>query len=276
MHRASATWPRPPSLAALAAAALAVARPPPAAHPLGNFTVNQYTRIEVARTACGCAYVLDLAEIPTFQERQPRRRRRRRAHRAGRDARVSATGSSARSCRRIWQLTADGRPVAARVDDRRAARSRGPGRAADDAAGPRFRAAGSRSAPRRDAIDFRTTTRPTASAGARCSSRAATASRCCSTDAATATARTALTRLPEDLLQSPPDVRSATTVARARLRRPRRAGDPGARRLAPATARASAKDDGGFASLIEASGERRCSARASRSGWRSCSAWSTR
>ena len=41
-----------------------------AAHPLGNFTVNQYTRIEVADKGLRLVYVLDMAEIPAFQERQ--------------------------------------------------------------------------------------------------------------------------------------------------------------------------------------------------------------
>ncbi len=38
------------------------------AHPLGNFTVNRYSRIEVAPTELRLRYVLDLAEIPTLQE----------------------------------------------------------------------------------------------------------------------------------------------------------------------------------------------------------------
>lgn len=38
------------------------------AHPLGNFTVNRYSRIEVAPTELHLRYVLDLAEIPTLQE----------------------------------------------------------------------------------------------------------------------------------------------------------------------------------------------------------------
>jgi nickel/cobalt transporter (NicO) family protein len=40
------------------------------AHPLGNFTVNQYTRIEVTSDNLRLVYVLDMAEIPAFQERQ--------------------------------------------------------------------------------------------------------------------------------------------------------------------------------------------------------------
>jgi len=38
-----------------------------AAHPLGNFSVNHYTRIEVAPKQVQLFYVVDLAEIPTFQ-----------------------------------------------------------------------------------------------------------------------------------------------------------------------------------------------------------------
>ena len=39
-----------------------------AAHPLGNFTVNHYSRIEISPERVGVVYVLDMAEIPTFQE----------------------------------------------------------------------------------------------------------------------------------------------------------------------------------------------------------------
>ena len=37
------------------------------AHPLGNFTINRFSRIEVSGQRIYVAYVLDLAEIPTFQ-----------------------------------------------------------------------------------------------------------------------------------------------------------------------------------------------------------------
>ncbi|HTX38548.1 MAG TPA: hypothetical protein VME43_26155 [Bryobacteraceae bacterium] len=37
------------------------------AHPMGNFSVSHYSRIEVARDGARIRYVLDLAEIPTFQ-----------------------------------------------------------------------------------------------------------------------------------------------------------------------------------------------------------------
>jgi nickel/cobalt exporter len=39
------------------------------AHPLGNFTVNHYSRIEPAGDRIRVVYVLDMAEIPTFQEK---------------------------------------------------------------------------------------------------------------------------------------------------------------------------------------------------------------
>lgn len=39
------------------------------AHPLGNFTINRYSRIELSPDTIALRYVLDMAEIPTFQER---------------------------------------------------------------------------------------------------------------------------------------------------------------------------------------------------------------
>ena len=38
-----------------------------AAHPLGNFSVNQYSRLEVEKSRIRIRQVLDMAEIPTFQ-----------------------------------------------------------------------------------------------------------------------------------------------------------------------------------------------------------------
>ncbi len=40
------------------------------AHPLGNFTTNHFTRIEVGADQIRLHYVIDMAEIPTFQELQ--------------------------------------------------------------------------------------------------------------------------------------------------------------------------------------------------------------
>ena len=52
-------------LAALAALAGAAA-----AHPLGNFTVNRFARIAIGASAIRLRYVVDMAEIPAFQELQ--------------------------------------------------------------------------------------------------------------------------------------------------------------------------------------------------------------
>ena len=40
------------------------------AHPLGNFTVNRYSRVELAGRQVDVLYVLDMAEIPTYRERR--------------------------------------------------------------------------------------------------------------------------------------------------------------------------------------------------------------
>jgi ABC-type nickel/cobalt efflux system permease component RcnA len=98
--------------AALAAVAIAVAcgllgRPGGAhAHPLGNFTVNHYAGIEVAGSRVYVRFVLDLAEIPTYQE----------------GGRVRAPGYAARLAREL-ELRVDGRrarlvPIAGRTSSR--------------------------------------------------------------------------------------------------------------------------------------------------------------
>src|SRR5262245_11620069 len=51
------------------AVALAAARPVDA-HPLGNFTINHFAAITVAPSEIRLDVVIDMAEIPTFQERQ--------------------------------------------------------------------------------------------------------------------------------------------------------------------------------------------------------------
>src|SRR5262245_37891029 len=39
------------------------------AHPLGNFTVNRYSRLELDAKQVHLVYIIDMAEIPTHQER---------------------------------------------------------------------------------------------------------------------------------------------------------------------------------------------------------------
>jgi ABC-type nickel/cobalt efflux system permease component RcnA len=76
---------------------LALAAPAAAgAHPLGNFTVNRFARVEVAGERLYARYVLDMAEIPAYEARQ-----------RGVDARVY----SARIARGL-HVTLDGRRVA--------------------------------------------------------------------------------------------------------------------------------------------------------------------
>ncbi len=38
------------------------------AHPMGNFSINHYAGLELTETEIRLRYILDLAEIPTFQE----------------------------------------------------------------------------------------------------------------------------------------------------------------------------------------------------------------
>src|SRR5438552_9701545 len=58
-------------LAVLLVVAAALLAPAAAsAHPLGNFTINRFSRIEVSGHRIYVRYVLDMAEIPTFQAKQ--------------------------------------------------------------------------------------------------------------------------------------------------------------------------------------------------------------
>jgi ABC-type nickel/cobalt efflux system permease component RcnA len=77
------------------------------AHPLGNFTVNHYSGIEVAGNEVRIHYVLDLAEIPAFQERQ-----RMQDSRAYLDAKVAGIAQN-------LSLTVDGTGRHLRTVDRR-------------------------------------------------------------------------------------------------------------------------------------------------------------
>ena len=63
----------------IALLAWAVLPRPAGAHPLGNFTINHYTALTVGAKAVAVRYILDMAEIPTFQgaARHPARRQHR-------------------------------------------------------------------------------------------------------------------------------------------------------------------------------------------------------
>ena len=58
------------AVAFLALAALLATPAIASAHPLGNFTINHYTRVQPSGDRVYVLYVLDMAEIPTFRERQ--------------------------------------------------------------------------------------------------------------------------------------------------------------------------------------------------------------
>ena len=57
----------------LAAVGPFVGPPPVAAHPMGNFSISHYAGIRIERDGIRLRYLLDLAEIPTFQEIQETR-----------------------------------------------------------------------------------------------------------------------------------------------------------------------------------------------------------
>ena len=56
-------------LATLVVAVLAVGQAAASAHPLGNFSINHLVTVRVSARSVDLHYILDQAEIPTFQER---------------------------------------------------------------------------------------------------------------------------------------------------------------------------------------------------------------
>ena len=82
-----------------------------AAHPLGNFTTNQYAELVVSGDRAYVSYVLDLAEIPTFQAGDEARALGRDGY-AARLARTVAAGLT---------VAIDGRPRPLTTVERRLA-----------------------------------------------------------------------------------------------------------------------------------------------------------
>lgn len=81
------------------------------AHPLGNFTINRYSRIEpLPGSIVRVQYVVDMAEIPTFQERQAAG-----LDGAGLDQKERYLEAKVAELRSRLALTADGAPVALRT-----------------------------------------------------------------------------------------------------------------------------------------------------------------
>ena len=238
---------------AVAAIALAAIVPAASAHPLGNFTINQYTRLDVAQAGVSVRYVLDMAEVPTFQRRQ--------VVDANGDGRIGA-GERVRERDRLvglvtphLQLTADGKPVRLALETARVAFPLGQGGLKTTRLDVRFRAVGLTLGAAPSTLKL-ANTYATDRVGWRellVARGEGVAVR--STDAAARDLTKALTAYPNDLLHSPPDVRSATTVAVVGSGGLAVQAIPARDEAAPGTASASAKDDGGFASLIESDGE---------------------
>ena len=241
--------------AVIAAAVLLAAIVPAAAtaHPLGNFTVNQYTRLDVARSDISVRYVLDMAEIPTFQRRQ--------IVDANHDGRVSRAETALEATRLVaiiaphLKLLADGRPVRLALETARAAFPRGQGGLSTTRVDARFRAVGVRltGAPQTFTLSNSYATDRVGWRELLVARGGGVAVR--STDASVGDRTRALTHYPTDLLHSPPDVRSETTVVALGTGGLAVQAIPSHDASAPERATSSAKSDGGFVSLIESDGQ---------------------
>jgi nickel/cobalt transporter (NicO) family protein len=187
------------------------------AHPLGNFTVNQYSGVRVEPSRVDVDYVVDMAEIPTFQARQVI---------DGDGDGVVSPAEAGRwrlaTCARLavgLRLTLDGRPLALAVTGGRLSFPPGAGGLPTlrlecplaAATGGGSHALGYRDANYADRIGWREIT------------AVADGTTLTASDAPAGSVSQRLTRYPQDLLRSPLDRR----VARLRFR-------PGGARLAGA------------------------------------------
>jgi ABC-type nickel/cobalt efflux system permease component RcnA len=244
---------RPFRISVIAALALTAIIPAVAdAHPLGNFTVNQYTRLDLARSGVSVRYVLDMAEIPTFQRRQ--------IVDSDHDGHISAD-EAARESRRLVALVAPhlrlvtgGHAVRLAVEEQHVRFLRGQGGLPTTRLDARFRAVGVRldGSPRTFALSDGYATDRVGWRELLVARGDGVAVR--SSDASVADRTRALTHYPADLLHSPPDVRSARTVAALGSGGLAVQAIPSHDEYAPVAATSSAKSDGGFVSLIENGG----------------------
>lgn len=92
--------------AGIAVLAMLAFAAPAAAHPLGNFTVNVYAGLVVHPRELSVDYVVDLAEIPTFQERA-----RIDANGDGRLDPAELTSYADAECHQLARMLATGRPA---------------------------------------------------------------------------------------------------------------------------------------------------------------------
>jgi len=222
-------------LVGVAAAALAIVASAQA-HPLGNFTINRYSRIQPSGDRLYLLYVLDLAEIPTFQAKPQ----------------VAAEGEAvyanrlARSIGRHLHLTVDGRRAA--LAPIRHVLAFPPGQAGlrttrlevvfqgPSLAGP-------------STIDYRDTNYPGRIGWKEITVQSSSGARVLTSDAPSKSVSSELLAYPKNLLRSPLDVVSAQTEV-----------EPGSgagtapvllpRNVLEQRAGVRAVADGGFASLI--------------------------
>lgn len=90
-----------------------------AAHPLGNFTFNHFVRVETGTDRAKVRYVVDLAEVPTFQEAQ---KADTDQNGALSEAELSAyLDSVAQGYASGLKLTADGKPVELKLQEKQIA-----------------------------------------------------------------------------------------------------------------------------------------------------------
>jgi nickel/cobalt exporter len=202
-------------LAALAVPAAALA------HPLGNFTVNRFAAVELAGDRAYVRYALDLAEIPTFQER----------------ARVERTGF-ARSLARKLELRLDGRRAPLDVVASRTKLRPGAGglKTLRFDAVYRARARGS-------SLELRDRNYPSRLGWREIVVRARDGAELRSASVPAESASDELRAYPDDLLSEPLDVTRATAefaLGDSRAAPPRLAGAPDVER-----------SDGGFESLVD-------------------------
>jgi ABC-type nickel/cobalt efflux system permease component RcnA len=221
------------------------------AHPLGNFTVNQYTRLDLGQDV-SVRYVLDMAEIPTFQRRQ--------IVDADGDGRISAAEAAAESKRLVaivaphLELMVDGRPVRLAISEQHVRFPRGQGGLSTTRLDARFRAVGLKldGSPHTFTLSNSYATDRVGWRELLVAKGDGVAVR--TTDASVGDRTRALTHYPTDLLHSPPDIRSETTVAALGSGGLAVQAIPANDEYAPAEASDSAKSDGGFVSLIENGG----------------------
>ena len=224
------------ALLAVLAAGL-VAAPAALAHPLGNFTTNRYSELDVSGDRVYVLYVLDLAEIPTFQERAKLRRVGKAAY--GRRLASQVAG-------RLW-LTADGRQVTLRPLRHTLAFPPGVGKLKTT----RLEALFSAALPERELVDlvYRDATYPGRIGWKEVVVRGRDGARMVSSTAPARSVSARLRAYPDGLLDSPRDLR----VARAQVETGESAGQPPVLSSAnglEAPARVDSDSENGFAELI--------------------------